>query len=110
MAWVFLFVAGLFEVGWPLGLKLGWTDKGIRPLPLVFSVLCMACSGAMLYLAQRTLPIGTAYAVWTGVGTVGTFIIGLVVFNEPATAARMICVGLIAAGILGLKLFGDHSV
>ncbi len=103
-------MAGLFEIGWPLGLKLGWTEKGIRWLPLVLSVLCMAASGGLLFLAQRSIPIGTAYAVWTGIGAVGTFIMGLIVFNEPATAARMICVGMIATGILGLKLFAETSV
>jgi quaternary ammonium compound-resistance protein SugE len=105
MAWIYLAIAGLFEVGWPLGLKLGWTDKGLRLWPLLFSVTCMALSGLFLFLAQRSLPIGTAYAVWTGIGAIGTFTLGLIVFGEPATAARMICVGLIAAGILGLKLF-----
>ena len=109
MAWLCLLVAGLFEIGWPLGLKLGWTDKGLRLWPLAISVACMALSGLFLFLAQRTIPMGTAYAVWTGIGAVGTFIVGLVMFGEPATAVRIACVGLIAAGILGLKFFGETA-
>ncbi len=105
MAWFYLIGAGLFEIGWPIGLKMGWTDQGVRPLPLVLSILCLATSGGLLLLAQRVIPMGTAYAVWTGIGAVGTFIVGLTVFSEPATAARMVCVGLIAAGIVGLKVF-----
>jgi quaternary ammonium compound-resistance protein SugE len=106
VAWVCLFVAGLFEIGWPVGLKLGWTDQGIRALPLAMSILCMIASGVMLLIAQRTIPMGTAYAVWTGIGAVGAFIVGIVAFAEPATAARIVCVGLIASGIVGLKAFG----
>ncbi len=108
MAWLYLILAGLFEIGWPLGLKLGWTEQGIRPWPLAASIACMAGSGVLLLLAQRTLPMGTAYAVWTGIGAVGTFLVGLAYFGEPSTAARWMCVGLIAAGIVGLKLF-DHA-
>jgi quaternary ammonium compound-resistance protein SugE len=104
MPWVYLLVAGLFEIGWPLGMKLGWTPAGIRPLPLVMSVLSMTLSGMFLFLAQRAIPMGTAYAVWTGIGAVGTFFVGLALFKEPATAIRFLCVGLIAAGIVGLKL------
>ena len=103
MAWIYLVIAGLFEIGWPLGLKLGWTDNGLRTWPLLFSVACMAASGALL-LAQRTIPMGTAYAVWTGIGATGTFFVGLALFKEPASAMRFICVGLIVAGIIGLKL------
>ncbi|MCA9145728.1 MAG: multidrug efflux SMR transporter [Planctomycetaceae bacterium] len=106
MAWIYLVVAGVFEIGWPLGLKLGWTEQGVRPLPLIMSIACMVISGGLLLVAQRTLPMGTAYAVWTGIGAVGTFIVGLLFFSEPATAARFVCVGLIAAGIVGLKVFG----
>lgn len=104
MAWIYLVIAGVFEIGWPLGMKLGWTPQGIRPLALMMSVASMALSGVFLFLAQRTLPMGTAYAVWTGIGAIGTFFIGLALFKEPATAARFVCVGLIAAGIVGLKL------
>jgi quaternary ammonium compound-resistance protein SugE len=103
MAWVYLILAGIFEIGWPLGLKAGWTDDGIRPWPLAASVACMAASSLLLLLALRQIPMGTAYAVWTGLGAVGTFTVGLIVFKEPATAARCVCVGLIAVGIIGLK-------
>lgn len=104
MAWICLMLAGLFEVGWPIGLKFGWTNEGLRYWPLGVSVACMGCSGVLLLIAQRTIPMGTAYAVWTGVGAVGTFCVGLVFFKEPATVGRIVCVSLIAAGIVGLKL------
>jgi quaternary ammonium compound-resistance protein SugE len=109
MAWVYLIVAGVFEIGWPLGMKLGWTATGIRPLPLVLSVISMALSGAFLFLAQRHISMGTAYAVWTGIGAVGAFFVGLALFKEPATAARFLCVALIVAGIVGLKLSSPAS-
>ena len=105
MAWICLFVAGLFEIGWPLGLKLGWTEDGIRPWPLAGAIGCMIVSGCLLLVAQRTIPMGTAYAVWTGIGAIGTFIVGLCLFSEPANIARFVSVGLVAAGIIGLKLF-----
>jgi len=105
MAWVYLIIAGLLEIGWPLGIKYGWTDEGVRALPLSVAAVCMTASGALLLVAQQTIPMGTAYAVWTGIGAVGTFIVGLALFSEPATVARMLCVGLIAAGIIGLKVF-----
>jgi quaternary ammonium compound-resistance protein SugE len=104
MAWVYLIVAGMFEWGWPLGLKLGWTDKGAHFGWLAVGIFSMAASGALLLIAQRTIPMGTAYAVWTGIGAVGTFLIGIAVFSEPATFMRFFFVGLIIAGILGLKL------
>jgi quaternary ammonium compound-resistance protein SugE len=106
MAWFYLVLAGMFEMGWPLGLKLGWTDSGIRLWPLAASAACMIASGVLLLLAQRTIPMGTAYAVWTGLGAIGTFFVGLALFREPATAARFVCVGLIAVGIVGFKLSG----
>ena len=106
MAWVYLVIAGLFETGWPIGLKLGTGGAGgIRVLPIGFAVLSMALSGLFLYLAQRTIPMGTAYAVWTGIGTIGAFAVGVSYFREPVTAARFACIGLIAAGIVGFKLF-----
>jgi quaternary ammonium compound-resistance protein SugE len=104
MAWVYLVLAGLMEIGWPLGLKYGWDGQQMRVGPLIGAALAMLVSGALLYLAQRTIPMGTAYAVWTGIGAVGTFIVGIMVFKEPAPVARCVCVGLIAAGIIGLKL------
>jgi quaternary ammonium compound-resistance protein SugE len=104
MAWVYLVLAGAFEIGWPLGLKLGWSPDGARPVYLALSVVCMMISGGLLFLAQRTIPMGTAYAVWTGIGAVGAFAVGIIRFGEPSTVARWICVTGIAAGIIGLKL------
>jgi quaternary ammonium compound-resistance protein SugE len=102
MAWLLLLVAGLLEICWAVGLK--YTEGFTRPLPTVLTVAAMVVSIALLGLAVRTLPIGTAYAIWTGIGAVGTVIIGIVLLNEPASAPRLICVGLIIAGIVGLKL------
>ena len=103
MPWVQLIVAGIFEWGWPVGLKLGWTDAGANVLWIGFALLCMAASGVLLLLAQRRIAMGTAYAVWTGIGAVGTFLIGIALFGEAATPARFFFVGLIVAGIIGLK-------
>jgi quaternary ammonium compound-resistance protein SugE len=104
MAWIMLVVAGVFEWGWPVGLKLGWTDKGVHAGWLTISIISMVASGALLMLAQRVIPIGTAYAVWTGIGAVGTFVIGVLAFGDEATYARFLFVGLIIMGIVGLKL------
>ena len=104
MAWVYLMIAGIFEWGWPVGLKLGLADTGMRWGWITFAGICMAVSGALLLIAQKTIPMGTAYAVWTGIGAVGTFVLGLLLFSEPATLARFFFVGLIVAGIVGLKL------
>jgi quaternary ammonium compound-resistance protein SugE len=105
MAWVILFVAGLFEVAWAVGLK--WSAGFTRFWPSMFTVAAMAISLGLLGLALRSLPLGTAYAVWTGVGAVGTVLVGVVWFGDPATAGRLACVGLILAGIVGLKLLGQ---
>ncbi len=102
MAWSLLFVAGLLEVCWAVGLK--YTEGFTRPLPTVLTVTAMIASMGLLGLALRTLPIGTAYAVWTGIGAAGTVIAGVVFLNEPASALRFFCVLLIVAGIVGLKL------
>jgi quaternary ammonium compound-resistance protein SugE len=102
MAWVVLFVAGLFEVGWAVGLK--YTAGFTRLWPTVGAAVSMVISLGLLGIALRTLPLGTAYAVWTGIGTVGTVVLGIALFDEPAGALRMACVGLILAGIVGLKL------
>lgn len=102
MAWVLLFVAGLLEVGWAIGLK--YTEGFTRLWPTVGTVTAMVLSVALLGVAMRTLPVGTAYAVWTGIGAVGTVILGIVLFGEPATAARLACVALIVSGIVGLKV------
>ncbi|MBP8247093.1 MAG: quaternary ammonium compound efflux SMR transporter SugE [Phenylobacterium sp.] len=105
MAWLILFAAGLCEIGWAVGLK--YTDGFSRLWPTVFTGASLIVSMALLGLAMKSLPLGTAYAVWTGIGAVGTVILGIVLFKEPATVARLVCVGLIVAGILGLKLFSS---
>ena len=104
MAWAYLVLAGLFEIGWPVGLKLGWTADGARPLWLIFAILCMAISGALLLWAQRVIPMGTAYAVWTGIGAVGAFTVGVLMFGDSASTIRLVSIALIVAGIVGLKL------
>ncbi|NWG25009.1 MAG: quaternary ammonium compound efflux SMR transporter SugE [Pseudorhodoplanes sp.] len=101
MAWIILFIAGLFETGWAIGLK--YTDGFTRLWPSVWTVTAMIVSIVLLGLALKSLPVGTAYAVWTGIGAVGTVILGIVLFGEPATAARLSCIALIVAGIVGLK-------
>lgn len=107
MAWVYLVLAGLMEIGWPLGLKFAHNENGFRIVPAFLAAFFMAVSGLLLYLAQREIPMGTAYAVWTGIGSIGTFIVGVLFFEESAQVARCVCVGLIAFGIVGLKLFGE---
>lgn len=102
MAWTLLLIAGMFEVGWAVGLK--YTDGFTQPWPTTLTVTAMVISMVLLGLAARDLPIGTAYAVWTGIGAVGAFVLGIVLFREPATAARIACVALIVTGIVGLKL------
>jgi quaternary ammonium compound-resistance protein SugE len=102
MAWLLLLIAGLLEVGWAVGLK--YTEGFTRLVPSVLTLVSMAASVGMLGLALKTLPIGTAYAVWTGIGAVGTAILGIALFGDPAGVARLACIGLIVAGIVGLKL------
>jgi quaternary ammonium compound-resistance protein SugE len=102
MAWVILFVAGLMEVGWAIGLK--YTEGFTRLVPSVLTLTAMTISVVLLAIALKTLPVGTGYAVWTGIGAVGTAILGIVLFGDPATVARLSCIGLIVAGIVGLKL------
>ncbi len=102
MAWAYLVLAGLFEVGWAIGLK--YTEGFTRIVPSVLTLASMAVSVLLLGLALKTLPVGTGYAVWTGIGTVGTALLGIYLLGEPANAARLACIGLIVAGILGLKL------
>ena len=93
MAWIVLFVAGLMEIGWAIGLK--YTDGFTRLVPSVLTLGCMVASVLLLGLALKTLPVGTGYAVWTGIGTVGTALLGIALFGEPATAVRLACIGLI---------------
>ena len=101
MAWVYLTLAGLFEIGWAIGLK--YTDGFSRLMPSILTAVSMVVSVLLLGLALKTLPVGTGYAVWTGIGTVGTALLCIVLLGEPATALRLACIGLIVAGILGLK-------
>lgn len=103
MAWLYLVIAGIMEWGWPMGLKFA-SHPGHRGWAITLAVVSILLSGYFLLLAQRTIPIGTAYAVWTGIGAVGTFFLGIVVLGEPAQLARFLFVGLIVVGILGLKL------
>lgn len=102
-SWVFLLVAALFEIVWAVGIK--YTQGFTRPWPSVGTLAAMGVSFFLLAQATRVLPIGTAYAVWTGIGAAGTAILGMLVFKEPATVARLLCVVMIVAGVVGLKLF-----
>jgi quaternary ammonium compound-resistance protein SugE len=103
LAWIYLLVAGLLEIGWPLGFKLSQTTSH-RITYIVVAVVCMGLSGLFLWLAQRDIPIGTAYAVWTGIGAAGTFLIGLVIFHDPVSMMRVLSFLLIVAGVIGLKI------
>jgi quaternary ammonium compound-resistance protein SugE len=102
MSWTILIIAGLLEIGWAVGLKL--SDGLSKPLPAVLTVIAMIASMVLLGIAVRTLPLGTAYAVWTGIGAVGSVLLGIALFKEPATAGRLLCVAAIVGGIVGLKL------
>jgi quaternary ammonium compound-resistance protein SugE len=102
MHWIFLFFAGIFEIGWAIGLK--YTNGFTRLVPTALTVASMIVSLGLLGLALKALPVGTAYAVWTGIGTVGTALLGVYLLGEPATVIRLGCIGLIVAGIIGLKL------
>lgn len=102
MAWVYLVIAGLLEIGWAVGLK--YTEGFTRVTPTLLTIASMTASVVMLGLAVRTLPMGTAYAIWTGIGAVGTALLSIYLFNEPATAARLGSIALIVAGMIGLKL------
>jgi quaternary ammonium compound-resistance protein SugE len=102
MNWILLVLAGLLEVGWAIGLK--YTDGFRRTVPTVLTLLSMGASIGLLGMAVRTLPIGTAYAVWTGIGAAGTVIAGMILLGEPVNTGRVVCVALILCGIVGLKL------
>ena len=102
MPWILLLIAGLLEVGWAIGLK--YTEGFTKPIPSVLTLAAMAGSVVLLGIAMKSLPVGTSYAVWVGVGAVGTAILGMVLFHEPATPGRIASLGLIVAGIVGLKL------
>lgn len=104
MAWIYLVIAGLFEIGWPLGLKMAQTMEGKQFTGLAIAVIAMGLSGFFLFSAQKEIPMGTAYAVWTGIGAAGTFILGIVLYNDPIEILRIASVLLIIAGVIGLKL------
>lgn len=106
MSWIILFVAGILEVGWAVGLK--YTEGFTRLLPTILTISSMAVSMFLLGIAVRHLPIGTAYAIWTGIGTVGTAILGIFLFREPASALRLLCIAMIVMGILGLKFVASE--
>jgi len=103
MSWIYLFVAAIFEIGWPLGFKLSQTTSN-RLSWILFAVASMALSGLFLWLAQKNIPMGTAYAVWTGIGAAGTFLVGIIYFHDSASLLRIFSVFLIIAGVVGLKL------
>ena len=102
MHWIILLVAGLFEISWAVGLK--FSHGFTQIIPSIITVICMVASFYFLALALKHLPLGTAYAVWTGIGTIGTVLFGIILFKEPVTAIRLLCIGLIISGITGLKL------
>lgn len=102
MAWIALCIAGVLEIGWAIGLK--YTEGFTRPGPSIATAIAIVASMVLLAWSIRTLPVGTAYAVWTGIGAVGTAVLGIVLFGEPAAVARLVCIGLIVAGVVGLKL------
>ncbi|MFC5488690.1 quaternary ammonium compound efflux SMR transporter SugE [Dokdonella soli] len=104
MSWLYLLIAGLSEIGWAVGLK--YTEGFSRPLPTVATVAGMIVSFYFLALAMRAIPLGTAYAVWTGIGAVGTVILGMILFGESRDLARLACIALILAGVVGLKWLG----
>lgn len=104
MAWLLLIIAGLFEIGWAVGLK--YTQGFTKPVPSLLTALSMIISLVLLGLALKSLPVGTAYAVWTGIGAVGTALLGMWLMGDPANAARLACIAVIIGGILGLKFAG----
>ena len=104
MSWVYLLIAGILEIGWPFGLKMSQSVESNKFLWILMAIISMAGSGAFLWMAQKTIPMGTAYAIWTGLGAVGAFIIGIIYFHDSANMLRIISVTLLILGIIGLKL------
>lgn len=107
MFWIVLFVAGLFEVAWAIGLK--YTESFTKLLPSVFTIVCMIISMGLLAYAVKHLPVGTAYAIWTGIGAVGTAILGIILFGESKELVKIFFIFLIVVGIVGLKVFSGHT-
>jgi quaternary ammonium compound-resistance protein SugE len=108
MSWIYLIIAGCFEIGWPLGFKLSQVTS-YRILWITFSTVSMALSGIFLWMAQKQIPIGTAYAVWTGIGAAGTAILGMAVLGDSAAPLRLLCIALIVGGVIGLKLVSGNG-
>ncbi len=102
MSWIYLILAGFFEIGWPVGLKMAQASES-RFWGIIFAIVCMALSGFLLWLAQKEIPIGTSYAVWTGIGAAGTFSVGILFYGDPASLGRYLGVILIVAGVITLK-------
>jgi len=105
MNWIALIVAGIFEIGWPLGFKMAQQTNSSKVGWIILAVVSMSISGALLFYAQKTIPIGTAYATWTGIGAVGTLLVGILFFQDSASTLRLLSASLIVAGIVGLKVF-----
>ncbi|WON93080.1 DMT family transporter [Sphingobacterium sp. UGAL515B_05] len=105
MNWIALIIAGIFEIGWPLGLKMAQQPDSNKFGWILFAIVSMSISGGLLFYAQKTIPIGTAYAVWTGLGAVGTLMVGIFFFGDSANVFRLLSATLIVAGIIGLKIF-----
>lgn len=104
MCWIYLLIAALFEIGWPVGLKLANTPSIVKYWWILFAIVAMALSGIFLFFAQKQIPIGTAYAIWTGLGTLGTFVIGIIFFHDALSLVRFLGVLLILSGVIVLKL------
>ncbi len=107
MAWVYLVIAGILEIGWAIGLK--YTDGFTKLWPSIGTVGCMIVSFLLLSTALKDIPVGTGYAVWTGIGAVGTAVVGIIFLDEPRSVARILCILLIVTGIIGLKFFSDKA-
>ncbi|ERJ57489.1 DMT family transporter [Sphingobacterium paucimobilis] len=105
MNWIALVAAGIFEIGWPLGLKMAQSGEGNKVGWILLAIVSMAISGSLLFYAQKAIPIGTAYAVWTGLGAVGTLLVGITFFGDSASVFRLLSAVLIVVGIVGLKVF-----
>jgi len=102
MAWVYLILAGVFEIGWPVGLKMAQSEE-YRTVGIIIAIVCMGASGYLLWMAQKAIPIGTSYAVWTGIGAAGTFLVGVLFYGDPASLMRFVGVAFIVAGVVLLK-------
>lgn len=108
MNWIALIIAGIFEIGWPLGMKMAQQPENNKFVWIFTAVLSMTISGGLLFYSQKTIPIGTAYAVWTGIGAVGTVLVGILVFKEPVTFWRVFFLSTLIASIVGLKFVSSH--